>query len=484
MKKILGIILALGLILRLLFLGKRQLWTDELIQALAVQAQSAEEMFRLLDAGITFPSPLDSLVQRTVVGILGVSEWSLRFHAAIFGAAAVFFFYRLSQHLFGERVALYCSALFAIYPLNLHYSQEAGPWSLLLMLTLASYDLLFRQVSERSVPGGWLLLAVVLILLPYAGFPGAAVFVSQALGLLLTARAGRKAPSHAPEKPRDLPRAKRSRILVYFGLAGIAVVAFLPWVLYSSKLSVPGTFIQLRDPKLALTILKEIGDSSYAVTAMLVAGAAAGIRALRLHGRTRVLSWMLIWFFATLAAVLVIEAASGRPYAVSHLVHVVPPLVLLAGYGLSHVGERLRVLDRFPYALSTPAQLYCAAMLLASAWITFTHWNKEPVDWAGTARFLAETAQPGDALTMPRVNLLIEYHSPNLARYRADDLDPGPGTLSSNGVKRRRVVCFNGMQPDPCSSFRPKALKDKAWMGREFAGLTLFQREKQDTESR
>jgi uncharacterized membrane protein len=484
MKKILGIILALGLIFRLLFLGKRQLWTDELIQALAVQAQSAEEMFRLLNAGIAFPSPLDSLVQRGVVGVLGGSAWSLRLHAAIFGAAAVFFFYRLSRHLFGERVALYCSALFAIYPLNLHYSQEAGPWSLLLMLTLASYDLLLRHVSGHSVAGGWLLLPVVLMLLLYAGLPGAAVLVSQALGLVLTARAGRNATRHDPEKPEDLPRVQRSGILVYFGLAGIAVAAFLPWVLFSSGMSAPGTSIQLRDPKLALTILKEIGDSSYAVTGLLLAGAAAGIRALRLHGRIRILSWMLTWFFASLTAVLVIEAASGCPYAVRHLVHVVPPLVLLAGYGLSHVGERLRVLDQFPSALSTPAQLYCAALLIASAWITFSHWNKEPVDWAGTARFLAETAQPGDALTMPRVNLLIEYYSPNLARYRVDDLNPEPGTLSSPDLKRRRVVCFNGMKPDPCASFRPQALKDKAWMRREFAGLTLFQREKRNTESR
>jgi hypothetical protein len=63
----------------------------------------------------------------------------------IFGTAAIWIFYRLARFLFGPRIALYSTILFAFFPLACHYSQEARPYSLLLLLSLLCYERLLSD---------------------------------------------------------------------------------------------------------------------------------------------------------------------------------------------------------------------------------------------------------------------------------------------------------------------------------------------------
>jgi hypothetical protein len=65
-----------------------------------------------------------------------------------------------------------------------------------------------------------------------------------------------------------------------------------------------------------------------------------------------------------------------------------------------------------------------------------------------------------------------------LESFRVGDLDPGPGSLATGEVKRRIVVCYDKMWPDPCGGFRTHALKDPAWGKRQFTAFTVFFRAK------
>lgn len=229
-------------------------------------------------------------------------------------------------------------------------------------------------------------------------------------------------------------------------------------------------------PKLILRVVKELGDNSYPVAGLLLAGVVTGVRALLIHGRRQSLLWLLTWFAVSIPVVLVFDLWSGYPFAIRDVLFATPPLVLLSGYGLCHVGERLTLLEQLPHRLGSPAIVYAAAMIVGCFWIAQNHWRQEPVDWLGTARSLQAMVHEGDALTIPAVHPLLEYYAPALEQFRTTDLDPG---VSSPGhASRRIVVCYNGMVPDPCSGFRDHARADRAWSKLEFRGFTLFVRQK------
>lgn len=477
--RILGAILAVGFVHRLLFLGSRQLWTDELVQAVINRTANLGELLaRLREQPAA--GPLDFLVQRGVVFLLGESAWTLRFHAAVFGTLAVWVFYRIGARLFGVRVALYSTFLFAFFPLEYHYSQEGRPYALLLLLTLVSYDLLLRLVYEDERRWAhWLLLCAVQILLLYQSFLGLLVPVSQLIGLVLARRHGAvETPpaGAASEQGAEVPRTQGRHVLLYGAAALAASIAFLPWARFAWSRPLVAPPSEIADPKIILRLIKELGDNSYPVSVLLLIGLITGIRALKRHGRRRTLMWLLAWLVPSIPLVLVVEYWSGYFFAIRHILHATPPLVLLAGYGLSYVGERLTILERLPYRISAPAILYAGLMGLLAIGVAALHWRKEPVDWRGTAQFVARAAQPGDAVSMPLVAPLLEYYEPELAPLRADDLDPGLGSLARPEIRRRIVVCYDKATDDPCRDFRAPALADSAWNKRSFAGFTVFLR--------
>ncbi len=482
MKKLLVLTVGLGFVLRLLFLGRRQLDTEELMQALIVRPDSLREILDSLIKGMYFPAPLDYFLQKMLIMPLGESNWALRLHAVIFGTLSIWIFARIARQLFGDRVALYSAILFALYPLHYHYSQEARPYSLLTFLTLLSYDLLLRRLSSgERAPGRWWLLALVVTLMMYSSFLGAVVVLGQAVGLLSAWYVGRVLPAahttHEEEtaQPEPSPPA-RSHLAGYVLVAAVACTLFLPWALWAfAKPEIAGAS-EVLYPGVLLRLVKEIGDNSFVVSGLLLLGAATGFHAMRRHGRRQSLAWLLTWLLVPVPAVMILAVWSGYFFGVQHVLHATPPLILLAGYGMSYVGERLTILTSLPYQVSSPAIVYGLAWILLFSWISYHHWGREIVEWRGTALFLEGTVREGDVLSMPGVANLLEYHVPSLAQRHVEDLDPGPGVLEHETVSRRIVVCYHGLRPEPCADFLAKAVQDKAWLKREFRGITVFLR--------
>jgi len=482
--KIVWIVIGAGGLFRLAFLGTRQLSTEELMQAVAARSHSMGELLDCLRGGIFLAAPLDHFIQKWLVFILGESAWALRLHAVLFGTLAIWIFYRIARFLFEARVAVYSTILFAFFPLAYRYSQEGQPYALFLFGSLLAYYLLLRIIAGGA--GGWLAwtrLALLLVLLLYSSYLGVTVLISQLAGLLLfnwwkPAQNSQPEISQGEERSIHLHPAGRRLFLLYAGAAVVALLVFLPWAYFIwHKPSVAG-LSEILSAKLPVRIFKELGDGSYAASIVLLVGVVAGIRALRRHRQQNLLLWLLTWGCLSVLPVVAFEFWVGLPFAIHDVLHCTPPLLLIAGYGLSYLGEQMTLLDRLPYRISSPAVGYAALLVLLSIGIAQSHWRSEPVDWKGTAAYLEETARPGDAITMVKLHGLLEYYSPSLAHFRSYDLDPGLGRLASASVNRRFVVCLNGMPLDPSLAFQNSAKKSSAWKKIQRRGFTIFVREK------
>jgi hypothetical protein len=481
MKRWVPIVVGVGFLHRFVFIGARQLWTDELMQARIIRSASPAEILTRLRDGMDLASPLDFLIQRAITLLLGDALWAMRLHALVFGTAAIWVFYRLACLLFGARVALYSTILFAFYPLACRYSQEARPYSLLLLLSLLSYDILLRHLyGGRRSWYGWLPVAGISALLLYTSYLGALILISQLIGLALSAL---WKLDLTVERGQKKETGETGKVfwpqLLRFSLAVLAALAlFYPWMRFTWERPNLASVSEIADPKLVLRLIKELGDNSYPVAGLLILGAAAGVCALLRHRRGGALTWLATWFLVPIPLLLGVELWAGYFFAIRHVLHVTPPLVFLAGYGLFHIGKRLTILPQAPSRTRSAAIVFAAALILASVWINCVHAHHEPADWRGVSTFLDEIAREGDAVSMPGVYALLEYYHPGLAAYRSDDLNPGPGSLLGGSVDRRVVVCYDMLQPDPCAAFRPTASRDSAWLKRQFKGFVLFLRSK------
>ncbi len=477
-KRVLAAILCLGFLIRILYLGRRQLWTDELLQALVVRSSPLAVMMDRLRGGVPLPAPLDLLIQKFFVFFLGESSWSLRFHSVVLATCSLWFFFRIARRLFGDLVALYSTALLAIYPLHYHYSQEGRPTALLLLLTLISFDLLMRVIGRDRTAGGWMLLALLLTLLLYSSPLGFLVLFAQLSFLIASAvlqpRLGQSpAAGEEGESTSGLPASSWRDAAAYAVAATGACVAFIPWMRFlRGSPTLPHAHFSF-DIRALLTTIRWLGDNSPFVLALLAAGTLCGIRALLRHHRHRSLVLLTSWGILPLMGALALDLCSSgwdmdRTVSVAAL-----PLLLVAGYGLTHIGERMTILDSLPYRISSPAIAYLVILGLSSAWIAQSRWKNEPVDWRGAAHFLQQQVKPGDALSMPKCDSLLEYYAPRLAQFRIGGSKPD---LNAGG--RLIAVCLDSLHPDPCQAIRAGVAKDRYWAGIDsFKGFRIYIRE-------
>jgi hypothetical protein len=229
------------------------------------------------------------------------------------------------------------------------------------------------------------------------------------------------------------------------------------------------------DPKILLRIFKELGDNSYPISGLLLIGMILGIRALLRHKQPHSIIWLLSWFVIPIPVLLFIEIWAGYFFAIRHILHITPPLLLFAGYGLYSASNRFSILPIPPNRIGTPAIVFAGLLVLGSLWIGQVHSRYEHADWRGASAFLSNTVREGDAVSMPEVFALLEYYDPGLEKYRVEDLDPDLSFLDSqNGINRRIVFCYENLWPDPCGEFRPAAIHNSAWEKYHFNGFTVF----------
>lgn len=181
-------IMLLGAALRFYGLGVQSLWADELASWDFSQRDTVGRVIR----GDTQP-PLYFLILHLWQWIFGDSEWALRFPSALAGWLCIPAIYLLGKRLYSEREGLMAALFVAVLWAPIYYSQEARPYSMLILLSiLTSYfwwDVMLGLRYRGELPGREAALYVVCaVLCAYLHYFGLLLVVLQGTALAALAR--------------------------------------------------------------------------------------------------------------------------------------------------------------------------------------------------------------------------------------------------------------------------------------------------------
>ena len=146
---ILLLIVVLGFAVRLNDLKKESLWVDEIDGGILPAKQP---ITYLLNPDSDLPVNTYHVGLHYWMQIFGQSEFSVRFPALIFGVLSIFMIYKVGKEIFNQEVGLLSALILAISPFHVHYSQEARPYSLLMLLSLVSiyYFIIFLKSNKKK----------------------------------------------------------------------------------------------------------------------------------------------------------------------------------------------------------------------------------------------------------------------------------------------------------------------------------------------
>ena len=210
------LIVGVGAFLRFYGLGKQSLWNDELSHWVRSHHDSLAAVIHDCAVSDVHP-PGDHVLMYFVERYVGESEWALRLPAAISGVLALVAIYLVGVRLYSPRVGLIAAAFMAVLWCPIYYSQEARPYSMLVLF--ASLSVLFWSGMVRRLLDGeririatavaYVLVAIIASYLHYFGL----LFIG------LQAVAG------------VVVFARKRRAILSLGLVYLPVVlAYVPWV--------------------------------------------------------------------------------------------------------------------------------------------------------------------------------------------------------------------------------------------------------------
>lgn len=141
----LTLIILLSAILRIYGITDESLWLDEG----ALTDRIGWDYFDLFSDRTQ--GPLFLFIMKAWCQVFGMSELSLRLPAAIFGIVGVWMIYRLGRELFSRRAGLFSALFLAVNPFAIHYSQDARPYTLLLLPAAASFFFTIRLLRANRL---------------------------------------------------------------------------------------------------------------------------------------------------------------------------------------------------------------------------------------------------------------------------------------------------------------------------------------------
>jgi uncharacterized membrane protein len=158
----LGLIFVAGAALRFYRIDAMSLWGDEALQYQIASAGSLSEVIR--EALAVANPPLSQIINYFFLQA-GPTDFFLRLPSVLFGVASIPIFYLVATKIASQRAALIATALFALSPFHLWFSQEGRPYGQLLFFSLLSTQFLFAAL-ERGGVARWIAYVLAVI----AGF--------------------------------------------------------------------------------------------------------------------------------------------------------------------------------------------------------------------------------------------------------------------------------------------------------------------------
>lgn len=142
---ILSIIFVSGLFIRFYHLGTQSIWVDE-----AWLVEFSKVPFVDIISG-KFNQPIMFIILKLVGQMFGYTEASIRFIPALAGAFLILSSYKLGRCFFDIQLSLLSAVMVAISPIAIAYSQEAGNYSILMLIVslYLRYFLLYMRNNNK-----------------------------------------------------------------------------------------------------------------------------------------------------------------------------------------------------------------------------------------------------------------------------------------------------------------------------------------------
>ena len=342
------LILAVALFLRLYHIGFEDIWIDEATSLYYAQKPLFENIQWIAsDAGL----PLYNIILGNWITLFGISAVSVRLISSIAGVLAVLCIAFLGRQMYSDKVGLLSSALLAVSPLAIRYSQEARCYSLFLLISILSMYFFKKKGSE------YLITTAALIYTHIFGF-----FV---LAFQFLVSFFRK------EKT---------------GLQLIVMCTFLPWlpVLFAQASRVTAEFwIPKPTPADFLNTLVDFAGSVYLFAIFLIL--------------LVVLIWKKTKDIFTLSALLLIPMIIVYVYSnlftplfvTRYFIFALPVFLILFAKGIYEIDKK---------HISIIVLVAVLSLSFAQS-LTELNENNKP-DWKKTSDFIKENSKKGDALIL------------------------------------------------------------------------------------
>jgi len=421
------LILALAFFLRVADLGRNSLWYDELLQLRAASGNLTDLVSQLeLNAAM----PLDYIIERFMLS-LGANEFILRFSAATFSTLAVAVLYRVGKAMFSTSAGWLAAVFLAVASFAIFYAHEARPYTLYMLLTLASFYWLYRALQTNRL-SHWLGYAVFIAAAALTHLFALFVIIAQALFVV----SGLIVRVIAPSRAQLFGKIKAWMIVGVLGtvvLFGVAI-SFVPNFQY-----VPGSalrFVQFfitwhvpppeewsgiapgESPPLPTfdfiytRILENFSGGGLPATLGFVGLGLCGLAAFRRKPWETLL--LVIWAIVPDTLIVLFLIHRATLFAARYLIAALPAWLLLCALGTLALGALVsqftgRKVGVRRFAVAVIALVWLAISLERSAFILAQ--SKE--DWRATGQFLDANLQAGDAVLAPGGSYLVYHYAPN-----------------------------------------------------------------------
>jgi len=451
------LVLGLAAWLRFQGIGSKSLWYDEAwsVALAAIDLKTA----MILVKGQIYP-PLYQILLHFWLLLFGTSETAARSLSAVFGIASVAALYNLTVRISGRRTALVAALILAVSPFHVEYSQEARGYSLLVLLSLLSYDLLLVWLKKHKWKTGTayvVFTALCLYTHPY----GFLIPLSQSLiwGF------------HLIEENKH----QIKELLWGLALGSAIALMFLPIlpVFLGAAAEVSRNF-WIRHPDLWTiwdTLTAFMGQSLWSFISLGLTVLLGTISMLVYEGEHRFRAKIyLAWWWLPILAAFSFSSLVFSVYQIKYLIFASIPLYLLAAEGIAKMEHRT-------------ARIIMVLLIAASSVQPLSDYYRKPKieEWRGTVNYLKSKQAPQDMVLIYQENdyddmsLALSYYYPAGLSQVKEIEDAG----DIKAIKRSKaglwLIVTHVQHPDSVDLIKGQLNKRYRLMEEQkFAGISLL----------
>ncbi|MEJ2746898.1 MAG: glycosyltransferase family 39 protein [Anaerolineae bacterium] len=423
------LLIPLAFYLRIHRLAYQSFWEDEFITIGRIRIPFDSMIANLFE--VRNHVPLYFTLMRGW-GLLGDSEFVLRFFSVIWGVLSVALIYQFGKQIARRTVGLIAALLLTISPLHIWFSQEVRMYSLLPFLVLATNFLLWMAINRRK-RRYWLGYTAVTLLALLTHYFAILILVAQYVFFSLNVR----------------------HLKAAFGKWFIAsTVAGLPLAAWIFAIATSGGFAKAPigwipaarwfEPALTWLTLS-VGSTInprqviYTIPALLFFASVVAARPIRRKPQPDslylasyfLLCWLLVPILLTWLISLDLPLAQKRAiYVDRYFVMTLPALLILVALGWQRWQEKWRQPFLIPTAL---------AITIAITALSLNNLYNNPdyrrENWRSAIAYLEATWQPNDLLLLPEGSIMpyLYYHDIPLPTQYIPPL-PADGSLTNDEI--------------------------------------------------